>query len=221
MLQFIVGLAVGLVLWGVKELVATLQRPRLQACVERGKILRARPYAVSRQHVETVWDVVLTVRNMGRRAAVDCVGWIEKFEVRRDGEWELDSSRPPAALLWEGTGDSQSATVRPTAEAAPRRLRVLSIVEHPDGSKQGVFAYADPDEHRIYPYTPPLHIRATVWVQPEGEEGRPASCRIEVEWSITEVEGGVSEQDIRVSSDSLCDKVPDGWWSLFSYGETP
>lgn len=212
--QILAGLALMAIGWFGRQVWDRFRRPQLEVCVERGSALRARPDPLDPHHVQMVRDVVLTVRNHGRRAAVDCVGWVQDLEFRRNGEWESFTSRPPAALLWEGTGDSQCATVRPTSEAPPRRLRVFSFVEHPDGSQQGFFAYADPDEHRTYPYTAPLHMRSTVWVQPEGEEGQPDFCQLEVEWTCETDEDGQTREEIDVVAAPECDEISGRWWGL-------
>lgn len=190
------------------------RRPRLRLCFDRDDLTREAFRQLGRTEAEAhVWgthhEVIATVRNLGHRPATDCVGrlgWCEEWD---DGAWRRMERRPPAELAWGSPAGGRTATVRPTAGAPPRHLRVLSFPEERPGFEVAVLYAEEAPERNRHVFEPPGRYRFEVWVQPEGVEGAAASGSVEVSWR-EDPEDLDADHGVEIRVDPTCDEPP-GW----------
>lgn len=184
------------------------RRSRLSVCLDHEEVPRTLEY----QNVEVVErEILLTVRNLGVKPAVDCVGRLERVELYQDGKWE-ETNFTASDLAWRGSGGARTATI--PSDAPPRQLRLLRLTKHFGDTLQAFVCYADPSDAPPVPpdldfdagVVGPNQFRFTVWVQPEGGAGDSARCLVEIDWRRPS--GPQSSKDLLVvEATPTCDQL--------------
>lgn len=211
--RIFVGLLLMAAGWFGKQLWDWLQRPRLEVCLERSKwddefemVIPLEPTFFVTRNLE------LKVRNNGRKPAVDCVARVGSVEVFTEDHWTELLDYPKGYLPWAETDSARKATIRPSAEAPPRHLRVLSFNTCEQTATVTIRiadAAFEAESSRLMRDVPadsfasPERIRVTVWVQPEGAEGRASSCQFEVDMEFSESDG-VERHRVQVEAERYC-----------------
>lgn len=208
----------GLVLMGIgwfgRQFWDWLQRPRLEVCLERGKWDDEFTMVIAPEQTHfTTRNLELKVRNVGGKPAVDCVARVGSLEVFSDDHWVGLLDHPKGYLPWSETDSVRKATIRPSSEAPPRHLRVLSFDTREQTATVTIriadAAFEAESSHRMLDvpadtFASPERIRLTVWVQPEGADGRASSCELEVDMECSESDG-VERHKVQVEAERYCD----------------